>query len=215
MLPGDIDPAVFGERLRDVLRRPGFGVLGKPQLEAAIFHALKEASAEFRGADAFTRAELLQIPDSSYRSLNRRAAMWLSTPDSRACQEKVLAECLEKLIQDYALNPSSTTIRLLFDDEVKLRNCQAVLERIDRSGHGIKPDLSISGRYLVLKSHDLDRLIQLIGQVGGSEVALAPLQQAKNAAARKKTLADLWSSAPRLISQLCVRIAGAMLTSNC
>jgi len=214
MLPSDIQTEVFGEKLISVLRRYGFGVLGKLQLEAAIFHALQESSAEFRGADAFTRAEILQIPDSSYRSLNRRAAMWLSTPDSLAGQEKLLAECLERLIQDYALNPSSKTIRLLFDDDVKLRNCQAVLERIDRSGRGIKPDLSISGRHLVLRSHDLDRLIQLISQVGGSEAALAPLQQAKNAAARKKTIADLWSSAPELISQLCVRVAGAMLTIN-
>jgi len=92
MLPSDVHPAVFGERLLDVLRRHGFGVLGKPQLEAAIFYALKEASSQFRNADAFTRAELLPIPDSSYRSLNRRAAMWLSTPDSRAGQEKILAE---------------------------------------------------------------------------------------------------------------------------
>jgi len=214
MLPSDVHPAVFGERLLDVLRRHGFGVLGKPQLEAAIFYALKEASSEFRNADAFTRAEILQIPDSSYRSLNRWASMWLTTPDSRAGQEKLLAECLEKLIQDYALNPCSKTIRLLFDDDVQLRNCQAVLERIDRSGRGIKPDLSISGRHLVLRPHDLDRLIQLISQVGGSEAALAPLQQAKNAAARKKTITDLWSSAPELISQLCVRVAGAMLTSN-
>ena len=214
MLPNDIHPEIFGQRLLDVLRRHGFGVLGKPQLEAAIFYALKEASSEFRGADAFTRAELPQTPDSSYRSLNRRASMWLSTPDSRTSQEKILAECLEKLIQDYALHPSSKTIRLLFDNDVKLRNCQAVLERIDRLGRDIKLDLSISGRHLVLKSHDLDRLIQLISQVGGNEAALATLQQAKNAAARKKTLADLWSSTPRLISQLCVRVAGAMLTSN-
>jgi hypothetical protein len=214
MLPGDIDPVFFGEKLLDVLRRNGFGVLGMPQLEAAIFHALKEASAGFRGADAFMRAELFQIPDSSYRSLNWRAAMWLNTPDSRACQDKVLAECLEKLIQDYALNLSSKAILLLFDDEVKLRNCQAVLEPINRSGYGIKPDLSITGRHLVFKSHDLDRLIQLISQVGGSQVALVPLLQAKNAAARKKTLADLCSSAPRLISQLCVRVAAAMLTRN-
>jgi len=214
MLPNNIDPAVFGKRLLDVLRPHGLCVLGKPQLEAAIFCALKEASSGFRNADAFTRAELLQIPDSSYRSLNRRASMWLTAPDSRACQEKLLVECLEKLIHDYALNPSSKTIRLLFDDDVKLRNCQAVLERIDRSGRGIKPDLSISGRHLFLRSHDLDRLIQLVSQVGGSEAALAPLQQAKNAAARKKTIADLWSSAPGLISQLCVRVAGAMLTSN-
>jgi len=189
-----------------VLRRHGFGVLGKPQLEAAIFCALKEASLEFRNADAFTRAEFLQIPDSSYRFLNWRASMWLTTPDSRAGQEKLLAECLEKLIQDYALNPSSKPIRLLFDDDVKLRNCQAVLERIDRSGRGIKPDLSISGRHLVLRSHDLDRLIQLISQVGGSDAALAPLQQAKNAAARKKTVTDLWSSCSRIdFSALCSR----------
>jgi hypothetical protein len=214
VLPNDIDPALFGEKLLDVLRRHDFGVLGKPQLESAIFYALKEASSKFRSADAFTRAELLQIPDSSYRSLNRRASMWLSTPDSRASHEEILAECLEKLIQDYALNPSSKTMRLLFDDDVKLRNCQAVLERIDRSGRGIKPDLSISGRHLLLRSHDLDRLIQLIGQVGGGEAEFAPLLQAKNAAAMKKSIADLWSSAPELISQLCVRVAGAMLTSN-
>ena len=215
MLPNDIHSTVFGERLLDVFRRHGFGVLGKPQLEAAIFYALKEASPEFRSADAFARAELLQITDLTYRSLNRRASMWLSTPDSRAGQEKMLAECLEKLIHDYALNPSSKSIRLLFDDDVKLRNCQAALERIDRSGRGIKPDLSISGRHLVLKSHDLDRLLQLISQVGGSEASLVPLQQAKNAAARKKTIVDLWSSAPGLISQLCVRVAAAMLTSSC
>jgi hypothetical protein len=213
MLPSDVHPAVFGERLLDVLRRHGFGVLGKPQVEAAIFYALKEAGSEFRNADAFTRAELLQIPVSFYRSLSRRVSMWLTTPDSRAGQEKLLAECLEKLILDYALNPSSKTIRLLSDD-VKLCNCQAVLERINRSGRGIKPDLSITGRHLVLRSHYLGQLIQLISQVGGSEAAFAPLQQANNAAARKKTNADLWSSAPGLISQLCVRVAGAMLTSN-
>ena len=49
MLPNDIDPVVFGTRLLDVLRRHGFGILGKPQLEAAIFYALKEASAELGG----------------------------------------------------------------------------------------------------------------------------------------------------------------------
>jgi hypothetical protein len=45
----------------------------------------------------------------------------------------------------------------LFDDDVKLHNCLAALERIYRSGRGVKPDLYISGRHMVLKSHDLDR----------------------------------------------------------
>jgi hypothetical protein len=105
MLPSDNQPEVFGEKLIGLLRRYGFGILGKPQLETEIFCALKESSAEFRHADAFTRAEILQIPDSSYRSLNRRTAMWLSTPHSRVGQDQLLAECLQKLIQDFALNP--------------------------------------------------------------------------------------------------------------
>ncbi len=91
MLPSDISSAIFGERLLDVLRRHGFGVLGKSQLEAAIFYVLKEASLEFRSADPFACAELFQMPDSFYRTLNRRASMWVSTPDSRAGQEKILA----------------------------------------------------------------------------------------------------------------------------
>lgn len=215
MLPGDLQSTIFRDKLLEILRRHGFGVLGKPQLEAAIFHALMEASAEFRGADAFARAEFLQIPDSSYRALNRRAGMWLSTPDSREGLDKVLAKCLERFVQDYSLNPASKTILLLFDDDVELRNCQAVLERIDRSGRGVKPDLSISGRHLVPKSHDLDRLIQLISQVGGNDASLAPLKQSKNAADRKRILVDLWTSAPGLISRLCVRAATAMLNSHC
>jgi hypothetical protein len=215
MLPPDAHASIFGESLLVILRRYGFGVLGKPQLEAVIFHALKEASSEFRKADACRRAELLQIPDSTYRALNRRAAMWLSTPDSRDGQEKVLTECLEMLFQDYALNPGSKTIRLLFDDDLKLRNCQAVLERIDRSGRGIKPDLSISGRHLVLKSHDLDRLIQLIGQVGANEQALAPLVNAKTAVDRKKRLSDLLSSVPELIFSLCTQVSLEMLKGPC
>lgn len=81
-------------------------------------------------------------------------------------------------------------------------------------GCGIKPDLLISGRHLVVKSHDLDRFMQMISQVDDSEDALASLRQANNVAARKKTIADLWSSAPELISQLCVGVVGAMLTIN-
>ena len=58
------------------------------------------------------------------------------------------------------------------------------------------------------------KMIQFISQVGVGEAALAPLQKATNAAARKKSIADLWSSAPGLISQLCVRVASAMLINN-
>lgn len=47
VLPADIRPEIFGEKLIEVLRRYGFGVLGKLQLEAAILHALMEASADF------------------------------------------------------------------------------------------------------------------------------------------------------------------------
>jgi len=127
MLLLDIRPTVFGSELLDVFRRHGFGVHGKPQLEAATFHALMEASAEFRSADAYARAELLRITDSSYYAFNWRATMSLSTPDSRAGEEPLLADWLEKLIQDYALNPRSSTMRLLFEDDGRLRNCQAFL----------------------------------------------------------------------------------------
>jgi hypothetical protein len=44
-------------------------------------------------------------------------------------------------------------------------------------------------------------MIQLIGQVGSNETAMVPLQHTKNAAATKKTIADIWSSAPGLISR--------------
>ena len=71
---------------------------------------------------------------------------------------------------------------------MKLLNCLPPLERIDKSGPGVKPDLSSSARYLVLKSHDLDRLILFISQAGGSEASLTTLQQAKNAAARARYL---------------------------
>lgn len=81
MLPADGQSSVFGERLLEFLRRYGYGVLGKPQPEAVIFCALKEASPEFRSSDAFRRAELLQMPDTTHLALNRRAAVWLSTPD--------------------------------------------------------------------------------------------------------------------------------------
>lgn len=53
--------------------------------------------------------------------------MWLSTPNSREGQDKILAKYFEKLIQDYALNPASKTTIMFFGDDVVLRNCQPVL----------------------------------------------------------------------------------------
>ena len=67
--------------------------------------------------------------------------------------------------------------------------------------------------YLVLKSHILGRLIQLICQVGGgSEVPLAPLKNSKNATDRMTIFVDLWTSVPGLISRFCARAAGVMIT---
>ena len=83
ILSPDVHSSVFGERLFESLRRYGFGALDKPQLQALIFYAFQEASPEFRSADPYRRAELLHIPDATYRTLIRRSAMWLSTPDSR------------------------------------------------------------------------------------------------------------------------------------
>jgi hypothetical protein len=83
ILSPDVHSSVFGERLLESLRRYGFGALDKPQLQALIFYAFQEASPEFRSADPYRRAELLHIPDATYRTLIRRSAMWLSTPDSR------------------------------------------------------------------------------------------------------------------------------------
>ena len=72
--------------------------------------------------------------------------------------------------------------------EIRSSNCLASFQRIDRSGRCVKPDLSISGMHLVLKSHKLGRLILLISRMGGSEAALDSLQQAKILQTKRRQL---------------------------
>lgn len=161
-----VDSGLLGAHLLEVLNRYGFGVLGKSDLEAAILYAIEHSSPEISSADSFRRAELFHITDSRYKSVYKRAKMWLVTPNSHVNMKNVLAECLTRLIHEYNNNPSAKTLRLSIDDEIELRNCQLALQRLNASTRNLIPELSISGRYLILQIEDLDILIKLFQEIG-------------------------------------------------
>lgn len=74
-LPNDISPETFGKQLLATLNTLGFGILVKADLEAALLHALLQASPSFKAADSYQRAEMLRITDQKYRTIIRRAGM--------------------------------------------------------------------------------------------------------------------------------------------
>lgn len=155
------DDAIFGERFLHRLNRYGFGVVGKADLEAIIFEALIHSSPELKKADSFGRAELLRITDQRYRALSRRAGMWLADSNFKTRSDaEIITAFLKQALSAYADDPKATEVRILIDDEIERRNVQRALEREQGERKAIPLEIGLTGRFLILRQSDLDRLIK-------------------------------------------------------
>lgn len=72
--------------------------------------------------------------------------------------EEFLAEVLEAYIDA----PEQTEIRLLVDDEIRRRNIQRALERASAQSKGVPVEISLTGRSLILRATDLERMLEKV-----------------------------------------------------
>jgi hypothetical protein len=186
-LPNDIVPEVFGEQLLSILKTYGFGVLAKSDLEAALLHAIACASESYSHADSFARAEMLRITDQKYRAMSRRAGMWLDKEDLHQTDEVLFQEFLFQAIKAYWQCPDEKEIRIVIDDEIKRRNMQRALERAAIKGLSIALDISLTGRCLVFRGTDLDRMIDRVTASDKVDPELKQVINEKHGIDRRKT----------------------------
>jgi len=185
-LPNDISARDIGEQILAILKTHGFGVLGKADLEAALLHALLQASASFRKADSYERAEMLRITDQKYRTLSRRAGMWLDVDFAKTTDHALFTEFLTEAIRFYAQSPEEKEVRIVIDDELKRRNMQRALERAAISGLSIAVEISLTGRSLLLRGTDLDRMIERMNSEPSIDTGLKQAIKDKQSLERRR-----------------------------
>ena len=154
----DLDTQAFGHALHQILMQYGFGVLSKSDLEAALYHALCQASDTLETADSYQRAEILRLTDARFRAIHRRAVMWLNVSAFES-DTVMLNTFLQKALDAYAKVPDDNEVKILIDDDIERRNIQPALERDASNFQGIAVELSLTGRALVLRGFELDSLI--------------------------------------------------------
>lgn len=161
-LPSGLSPNRFGEVFASKLDEYGFGVLGKADLEALMLHAMLQASESLYAADSYGRAEMLRITDQKYRSLIKRAAIWLDDSAKDVGDHVLCEEFLAEVLEAYIDAPEQTEIRLLVDDEIRRRNIQRALERASAQSKGVPVEISLTGRSLILRATDLERMLEKV-----------------------------------------------------
>jgi hypothetical protein len=189
-LPTEISAEILGKRMLTVLKTYGLGILSKADLEAALLDAFVQASPSLRAADSYERAEMLRITDQKYRTLNRRAGMWLGENSTNITDHALFSEFLSEAIRLYAQSPDKKEVRVVIDDEMKRRNMQRALERAAMSGLSIAVEISLTGRSLVLRGTDLDRMIDRVNTEPSIETGLKQIIQDKQSFERRKAVLD-------------------------
>lgn len=119
--PSGISAEILGERMLTVLKAYEFGILGKADLEAALLDALVQASPSFSAADSYKRAEVLRINDQKYRTLSRRAGMWLGEHSNNITDHALFSEIITEAIRLYAQSPDEKEVRVVIDNEMERR----------------------------------------------------------------------------------------------
>lgn len=185
-LPNDISPVTFGKQLLATLNTHGFGVLGKADLEAALLHALLQASPSFKVADSYQRAEMLRITDQKYRTISRRAGMWLDDASFKSTDTALFSDFLKEALKLYAQTPDEKEVRVVIDDEIRRRNMQRALEREALKGSHIAVEISLTGRSLVLRGSDLDRMIERVYSNPSIDVDLKQAVKDKQSMERRR-----------------------------
>jgi hypothetical protein len=161
-LPPDLSCERFGVVFASKLEDYGFGVLGKVDLEALLLHAMLQASKSLNEADSYGRAEMLRITDQKYRTLIKRAAIWLDDSSKGLDDHALFEEFLTEVLNAYVNAPEQTEIRLLVDDEIRRRNIQRALERASAQSNGIPIEISLTGRSLILRATYLDSMLERV-----------------------------------------------------
>jgi hypothetical protein len=213
-LPSDISAKIFGEQILTVLRITGFGILSKADLEALLLDALIKASPSLKEADSYMRAEMLRITDQRYRTISRRAGMWLGEDSNNISDDDLFKEFLYEAIKLYIQSPEEKEVRIVIDDEIKRRNIQRALERAAISGLCIGLEISLTGRSLVLRGTDLDRMIERANFQPDIEVGFKAIIKGKqNLDRRKAALNFLKKSSAKVIEAIILAVVKQTVSS--
>lgn len=105
---------------------------------------------------------MLRITDQKYRTLIKRAAIWLDDSANDVDDQALFEEFLEEVLEAYINAPEQNEIRLLVDDETRRRNIQRALERASAQSKGIPVEISLTGRSLILRATDLERMLERV-----------------------------------------------------
>jgi len=178
-----------------VLNSYGFCTLGKADLEAALLHSLMQASRSLKAADSYERAEILHITDQKLRTLSRRGGMWLNAVSAKPSDHELFSEFLTKAIELYMSSPDEKEVRVVIDDEMKRRNMQRALDRAAISGLSIAVEISLTGRSLILRGSDLDRMIDRLKSDNEIDQDLKNIINQKQGLERRKNVLDFLKKA--------------------
>lgn len=204
--PDDVSAEVFGAQMLSILHSYGFGTLGKADLEAALLHAMMQASQSLKAADSYDRAEMLHITDQKLRTLSRRGGMWLNDASNKQSDHELFSEFLTRAIELYMSSPDEKEVRVVIDDEMKRRNMQRALERASISGLSIAVEISLTGRSLVLRGSDLDRMIDRLKSDSKIDQGLKDIINQKQGLERRKNIFEFLKKAGSKVTESLVAV---------
>lgn len=102
----------------------------------------------------------------------------------------MFSDFLKEALKLYAQTPDEKEVRVVIDDEIKRRNMQRALERAALAGSYIAVEISLTGRSLVLRGSDLDRMIERVFSNPSVDTGLKQVIKDKQSMERRRAVFD-------------------------
>jgi len=114
--------------------------------------------------------------------------MWLGDNLGALTDEELFHDLLKRALVAYQGCPTEKEVRVVIDDELLRRNMQRALERAYLRGSSIAVEISLTGRSLVLRGSDLDRMIERAKISDVVDAELKRILTAKNGLDRRRAV---------------------------
>lgn len=177
-----------------------------------MLHSLLQASQSLKAADSYEHAEILHITDQKLRTLSRRGGMWLNAMSAKPSDHELFSEFPTKAIELYMSSPDEKEVRVVIDDEMKRRNIQRALERAAISRLSIAVIISLTGRSLILRGSDLDRMIDRLKPDNKIDKELKDIINQKQGLERRKNILEFLKKAGSRVTE---GLVAGLLTHFC
>jgi hypothetical protein len=176
----------FGKVFLGTLQKHGFGVLSKADLEALIFHALKNSSEHFSGLDAYGQAEALRITDSKLKTLYNREISWL-IPQPAKADEEILIGYIEKCLQAVLNLGPASELEVHYGDALDRRLLKRAVSRMATKMPGLSASFRLGTDFIAMNEYQLNFWFEAISTHAKNAGELKWLKDEVN---RKKRIQD-------------------------